>query len=358
MRAVSRLVVLSAVSSFVALGTGCGELLTPAKVREHLENPTAAASDTTMTRTARDYFSAQRASSAQALAFFTKTDLGDSSSDTNNAAAFAVANTALDRALINAAAGDVSVNDSFCAGTFTAQLIAFDDCDVGTDCDVELTVDSCLLRVGEGADENAKGRIVFKLKSVSSETSGEAFARTELRLTFEDFEFTDGDEMQYLDGLLAVETTEFENVEIESERVEVILAADVTQQRRRIERGILFDDGRLSTTRATAGLRFTAADEATSASVNVELLAFVDEDDNARDESLVFSFGAEAREVSADQSIAGATLEVRGENGEFRCTWSAASEEQGADRTTVESEGECVDEDGEVFAFSGTVNGR
>ncbi len=340
---------VSCVVSLLVVGTGCSDLLTPDKVREHLENPTAAATASTLPRSSRDYFSAQRVSAAQSFAFFAKGfATGNSDDDAAISGAFATADNALSKA---------GIGDVFCAGGFIADVSTFDGCGLGDDCDAELVLDSCLMRAG--GDEHATGKIVFRLKSESSSSLGEKFHRSELRLTFEDFEVTNGGEVDYFDGVLAIETTAHLDSDGEQREgnVEVVIAADVTQQRRRIERG-WFDDGMIESHRATAGLRFTAAATQDTASVDVELLAFIDEDDNARDESLVLVFGAQAREVSPDQTLAEATLSVRGNNGDFTCTWGGASEAEADGVFTVESAGSCTDADGETFTFEGTATGR
>ena len=337
-----------------AIGSGCSDLLTPDKVRDHLDNPRASVDDATMGRTARDFFSAQRASSAQSLAFFARED---SDATSNLAAAWVAGNDTLNRTMSMAAGDDVG--DVLCAANLAAAIIIFDGCETGDNCEANLEVDSCVLRIGDGADDNARGKITFKLKN----TSNTEFQRTELRLTFEDFEVTgsDGDTADYFDGLLALETTEFlDREDGATDRVEVILAADITQQTRRLERFPIFDDGKITSTRATAGVRFLANDGETEDSVAVELLAFVDDDDNARDESVVLRFGANAKEIAPDKSLAEATLEVEGSNGSFKCTWSAAEEDLDGDgdKGTVQSAGRCVDEDGDEFSFEGTSNSR
>lgn len=336
----------------VSLGTGCSDLLTPEKVREQIANPTASVSKANMGKTARDFFAAKRVSAARDLAFFAKTDSGETS---NLAAAYIAGDEALRRSTSLAAKGDVG--DIWCAGGFAASLLAFDSCEQGQDCEVEVTVDSCLLRIGDGGDENARGKIVFKLKnSVDGDTD-----RTELRLTFEDFEVSNGDGTDYFDGLLAIETSVHNDLaDDDVERVEVVLAADVTQQTRRLDRFPVFDDGKITSTRAAAGVRFTGVDSDTEASVTVELLAFVDDDDNARDESVVLRFAASAKEISPDQTLANATLDVEGSNGTFSCTWSAAAEDLDGegDGGSVDSAGSCVDENGETFDFEASVTSR
>lgn len=337
------------------LGSACSDLLTPEKVREHLANPAAAVDDATMGRTARDFFAAQRASSAQSLAFLARDDGGATS---NLAGAWLTGATALGAGRTMSFSASDDIGDVFCGANLAAAIIRFDGCEVGDNCEADLEVDSCVLRIGDGADENARGKIVFKLKN----TADAELQRTELRLTFEDFEVSgDDDTADYFDGLLALETTEFlDRDEDAADRVELILAADLTQQTRRIERFPVFDDGMITSTRATAGLRFTAVDGDSEDSVAVEMLAFVDEDDNTRDQSVVLRFGASSNEVSPDRTLAEATLEVEGSNGSFSCTWSAASEELGEDGApgSVESAGSCVDDEGKTFDFEASSTSR
>lgn len=349
----SKVALVSTIVVVAAVGSGCSDLLTPDKVRDHLADPRAAVDDDTMGRTARDFFAAQRASSAQSLAFLAR----DDSDATSNLAAAWVAGDEAWRRSMSFAAGD-DIGDVLCAANLAAAIIIFNGCETGDNCEANLEVDSCVLRIGDGADENARGKIVFKLKN----TTDDELQRTELRLTFEDFEVSgDDDTADYLDGLLALETTEFLDRDAgAADRVEVILAADLTQQSRRLERFPIFDDGKITSTRTTAGLRFIANDGDTEDSVGVELLAFVDEDDNARDQSVVLRFGASEKEVSADRTLADATLEVEGSNGAFACTWTAASEDlsEDGDRGSVESAGNCVDDDGETFSFEASSTSR
>lgn len=338
---------ISCAVSLLVVGTGCSDLLTPERVREHLDNPTAAASAKTLPRSSRDYFAAQRVSAAQSFAFFAKgLATGNGADDAAISGAFSTAENTLSKA---------GLGDVICAGGFIADAATFDGCELGGDCDAELVLDSCIMRAS--GDDHATGKLVFRLKSESSESLGEAFHRSELRLTFEDFEVTDGNEVDYFDGILAIETTAHLDSEADEGNIEVVIAADVTQQRRRIERG-WFDDGLMESHRATAGVRFTAAADDDSASVDVELLAFIDEDDNTREESLALVFGADAQEVSPDKVLAEATLSVRGSNGDFTCTWGGASEATAQGVVTVQSDGSCIDDDGETFEFSGTATGR
>ena len=349
MRSVSAGVIVAAAT----FSTGCSDVLTPEKVREHLADPQAAVDNGTMGRTARDFFSAQRASSAQSLALFTR----DSSDSSSNLAAAWMAGDESFRRSMSFAGGD-DFGDIFCAANLAAAILTFNGCETGANCEANLEVDSCVLRIGEGGDANARGKIVFNLKN----TTNAEFQRTELRLTFEDFEISaDDDTADYFDGLLALETTEFLDRDTDAtDRVEVILAADLTQQRRRVERFPVFDDGKISSTRASAGLRFTANESDAENSVTVELLAFVDDDDNTRDESVVLRFAASSNEISAERTLADATLEVEGSNGVFSCTWSAASENLSGDDGggSVDSAGSCVDEDGKTFSFEASSTSR
>ena len=328
-------------------GMGCSDLLTPEQVRNHLDAPTSSASPRSMPRVARDYFAAQRAGQAQSLAFFAKgLATGNSSNDAAISGAFGAADGVVSKA---------AFIDAVCATNLVLDLATFDGCGLGDDCDAEIVLDGCILRAA--GDEHATGKIVFRLKSQSASSLGETSHRSELRLTFEDFEVTNGDEVDYFDGILAIETSVKADAADVIANLEVVVAADVTQQRRRIVRG-WFDDGMIESHRATAGIRFTAAADANSASVDVELLAFIDEDDNARDESLVLVFSADANIVSSEQTLAQATLSVRGSNGDFTCTWGGASEAEADGAVTVSSAGVCIDEDGETFVFEGTANGR
>ena len=52
---------------------------------------------------------------------------------------------------------------------------------------------------------------------------------------------------------------------------------------------------------------------------------------------------------------ANASLSVTGTNGSFVCTWSGSSQSADRDGLTVQSAGECVDENGETFSFEGTA---
>ena len=348
MRSASRVSSFIVVAVVASVGTGCSDLLTPEKVREHLAHPTAAVNQQNMGKTARDFFAAKDVSGASALANLIKSDQGDDSSNVVRGAAFA-ADGAWNRALSFGAldtAGDV-----FCAAGLVASIASFNSCEGGADCEVDVTIDSCVLRIGDGGDEEARGKIVFHLKN---KTEGDV-TTSELRLAFEDFEHTNGDDVEYFDGQIA-----FESTIDKGDSVDTVLAADVTHQTRKKhdDRFPIFDDGQLTTSRATAGLRFSANSGATDGDtvddVKVELLAFVDEDDNRRDESIAITFAADSKEVGDDESLVEAALDVEGSNGTFSCTWSAASDADG----DVDSAGSCVDEDGEVIDFKATVDAR
>ncbi|MCP4500022.1 MAG: hypothetical protein GY822_08685 [Deltaproteobacteria bacterium] len=108
--------------------------------------------------------------------------------------------------------------------------------------------------------------------------------------------------------------------------------------------------------RATAALRFTAIDEEGFSSGTLDIVAFVDETDDTRDESVVLGFAAESRDVG-DLNLSNASLSVRGSNGNFECTFSSAEETLGAETSSYQSEGYCIDLDtGEEWNFSSDVD--
>lgn len=334
------------VSSFIL---GCAQPLTPQRVRELLEAPTGTVGEDTIGRTTRDFFSTRRASQAHNLANFLKLD----SADVMGIASGAVqmGDASMQAAL---AAEGTNVGDVFCAAGMTTALAGFDACQVGQECDADFTLDACVLRLGDGPDENARGKISFKLKN-SIDTGME---RSELRLTFEDFERTfSATQTAYLDGLVAVETSLFSSEADGGERVEVVVTADLTAQERNVERGFL-DDGVITSTRSTGAVRFTAESADDSAAVSADLLAFVDDSDDTRNDSVVVSFAAEANEIAADQTLANATVDVRGQNGTFSCNFTAAEESLDRDGGLVKSAGSCIDAAGEVFSFDAQTTAR
>lgn len=315
-----------------ALATGCQERLTPERVRELLDDPKGTISHDTMATITKDFFVAGQATAVESFANLMKADAlqQDGSSNIAPGASFGVLETA----------GDV-----FCVGGLVASAAALDACKLGEECDAELKVDACVLRVGDpGADEDARGNIKFHLKN----TVDDNFDRSELGIEFGGWESTrEEGRLDSFDGVLALETS----LAHDDSHTELVFAADVDANIKRKERG-LFDDGIVEHTNLSAGLRFIADQDASNASGSLEVLAFADTD-GGRDESVVIRLAAEGHELDAENAIAEATLEVIGENGTFACQWSGSKREIDRDGTTVQSEGSCTDENGETFSFSG-----
>ena len=135
----------------VAFGTGCGARLTPERVRELLDTPTGSVGPDSMANATRDMFLADRATSIESFANLLKLDASDDSSN----------------ALPGLSTGVLEdTGDVFCVGGLVASALAFDACKIGDECKSELTIDSCLLRVGDAGDEDARGKIKMKLENV------------------------------------------------------------------------------------------------------------------------------------------------------------------------------------------------
>lgn len=328
------------------LTSACGPgYLTPEEVRKHLEAPSGVVGQDTIGYATDDFFRAQRASAAEGTASFIKTS--ESSGGASAWASEVIASGNMEQAVAFGAVEDIG--DLFCAASLVASISTFDACsETPENCEAELVIDSCVLRIGENGDHRARGKMRFKIKNEEQPD----FQRSELSIHFEDFEFTDDDEAgitTYFGGIIAIETTE------EPERAEVIFSCDFDQQRRGSERG-LFEDYILERERLTVAMRFITEESAEASSGSLEILAFVDESDDSRDESVVISFAAQSRRIDEDTRIAGATLSVRGSNGAFSCTWGAASERVDEETRTYESEGSCIDEEtGEEFNWTSTA---
>lgn len=320
----------------LALGTGCGARLTPERVRELLDTPTGSVSPESMANATRDMFLADRATSLENFANILKLD---ASEDDSSNAIPGVSTGVLEDA------GDV-----FCVGGLVASALAFDACKLGDECKSELTIDSCLLRVGDAGDEDARGKIKMKLENVVESN----LDRSTFGIEFDGWESTHDDGL--LDGFAGVIALESTRATDDSS-IDLVFASDLDVNLKRKERGF-FDDGIEEHTNFTAGLRFQAEETEESASGKLEILAFADTD-GGQDESLVVRLSAEGHQVNAEEAVAStatAALEVIGENGTFACTWNGDQVEQTGSRdgVTVTSAGDCVDEDGETFSFSGT----
>jgi hypothetical protein len=301
-------------------------------------------------RVTDDFMKQQRADGAEGFAQLLKANESGSGGASAWAAGMVAEGDmgAMERAVSNGAAEDIA--DIFCAATLVAAIASFDSCEADArECEAELSLSSCILRIGESGDRNARGRIIFKVKS----TQGEGWSRVRLSLRFDGFESTNsGGTMSYLDGLITVESTELPGFD------EVIFTADLQSQERTVERGV-FDDGILRRERLNAAARFTLSDSDERVAGTLELVAFVDEEPGVRKQSVILSFAAESRRIDENTELAGATLSVRGSNGAFSCTWAGASEQIEGATSSYESSGSCLDEQtGETFSWDASYSVR
>jgi hypothetical protein len=332
-----RFVVSGVFVPVVAAGaTGCAGRLTPDEVRALLDEPKGTVSALTLPTITRDLFVADRAASVENLANVLKSEQSSGNEGGGDDGG--------DEGAVEA------VGDTWCVGSLVAAIASFDGCQSGDSCKAELTLDSCVLRVGDpGLDEDANGSIQFKLDN----TVDDDVARTALSLEFRGWESSrDDDTLNAIDGLMALDTV----INDAEDTAEVVVAADLDARVRNKERGFL-DDGYVEQAHLMAGARFLGESTDTSASGTLEVLALLDED-GARTESVVIRLAAEGRTLDAEEATASAALEVVGENGTFRCTWSATSQEGDRDGVRVASAGECIDENGESFSFEGEAVSR
>jgi hypothetical protein len=316
------------------VSTGCASRLTPDEVRALLDDPRGTVSVDSMPAITRDLFLADRASAVENIANILKTDQGGGGDGGGDGEEGAVE----------------AIGDTWCVGNLVASITSFDGCDRGNECQAELTIDSCVLRVGDpGIDEAANGSIQFKL---DNRADGDV-ANTALSLEFRGWESSrDGDTLNAIDGLIAVDTV----VNDAEDSAEVVVATDIDARVRNKERGFL-DDGYVEQAHLQAGLRFLADSSDTEASGSLEVLALLDED-GRREQSVVIRLAAEGRQLDAANATASASLEVEGENGKFSCTWVGTEQRGDRDGVTVTSTGQCTDENGEVFSFDGEAVAR
>jgi hypothetical protein len=314
--------VLLALAVPVLVQTGCGaERLTPERIRTLLDAPTGDVTPDTMTLATRDLFQADRATSIE-----------------NFAQVLKVAQSAEDGAIIE------DGKDVFCAAGIATDIATFDACAPGANCKSELTFDSCLLRLGDEGDEDARGRIKFGIEnSVDADA-----ARSNLSLAFEGWESTRDDTMlDALDGVISLETSQATDLS----SVDLVFLSDLDVKGKRKTRGFL-DDGIEEQVNVSVGVRFQAQETVESQSGSLEVLAFVDEN-GEREQSVTIRMAAESHLVDAESATASASIEVVGSNGSFACNWSAAEEAVAADGSHVSASGECIDENGDSFTFTG-----
>lgn len=335
--------------SFLTVGAtlvgsiGCGNFLTPDQVREHLDNPKATVSKDNVGFATDDFFRTKRASNMENAAFFLKNTEGSE----NGAAGWAasvVEQGAMEDAVRYSGAG---IGDIFCAANLITSISSFDSCSSGQNCEAKFTLDSCVLRIGDNGDNAANGKIEFLIKN-SANTD---FNRTELRLTFDAFEHSNGSAVDFASGILALETTDF----LTQPKQEVLLSTDVDVQTRLApdQRGFL-SSGVVTRSRASAALRLSTEELADGLAGSLEILAFVDDNANDRQESVALRINTTSREVE-NQDLATLTLEVVGANGTFSCNFNSAEESLSDSKSTYHSVGSCTDPAGETFSFDSTT---
>ena len=325
-----RVALVMAATAAMTTGTACSQRLTPELVRGYLDEPEGVIDNDTMTRVTRDLFRADGATAAEGFVNLLKLNQGGN--DTANA--LPIQTGVLE-----------DMGDVFCVGGLVAGIATFDGCELGSECDAELTIDSCLLRVGDN-DEEARGKIKLGLKNSVVDNAD----RSELGIEFQGWESsTDDALLTTFEGQIAVEITQA----TDNNAIELVFASDFEAGQKRKERA-LFDDGIEERTRMSAGLRFAAETDDLGGRGRLDVLTFVDED-GGQTQSVSVSLQAEGHRFNAADATASASLEVRGGNGSFTCTWSGSQSQVDRDGLRVESAGECVDEDGEVFSFSGTA---
>jgi hypothetical protein len=334
---------LPIVSVLGLLLSACGpSYMSPDDVRSHLLLPRGEVASDTLGNVTDDIFHTQKANDLEGFAGFVKS----SESGDDSASAWAAGIVGDSDAMATAVSYGVAedVGDIFCAASLVAAISRFDSCESdSTECEVELTIDSCIFRIGEGGDENARGRIKFRLHH--QEGIDGDWERNDLDIEFDAFETSrDDGTTDYIAGIIALETNE-----IGDGFTEIIFSADIDTQVRSTDRGLL-DDGLISRERVSAALRLTAQEGVDRSSAMVEILAFVDDTDDTRDESVVILLEAESRQIDPETEIAGATLIVRGSNGAFSCTFESVAREGDDGDSSYHSAGQCIDEEtGEVF---------
>lgn len=312
-------------------GTGCDNRLTPDTVRELLDDPRGEVTPGSMAKVTRDLFRSSGATAAEEFTSIFKLGQGGPGGTSN---ALPISTGVME-----------DIGDVFCIGGLVTDLSAFDNCDPGGDCKEELILDACLMRVGDG-DSDARGRFIFKVDNSVSDVAD----ISKLGIEMDGWQNSRDDAtLSTLAGRVDLETI----VAHDDNSVEVVFASDFDAAVKRKERGF-FDDGIEEQVNMSAGLRFKAEQSADSASGSLEVLTFVDEG-GGRTESVSVSFAAEGHRFSAEEATANADLSVTGSNGSFTCTWTASSSQADREGLTVQSAGQCIDEDGEVFSFEGTA---
>lgn len=315
----------------VLFAAGCGSRLTPDDVRQLLDHPKGTVSKDTMARITQNIFQADKATTAEGIANILKTNQ---------------ANPSGANAVTGVSAGALEdAEDVFCVSGLVASIASFDNCKSGDACHGDLTIDSCVLRIGHpGPDPDASGKIEFKIDATQT--------KQDLSLQFDSWQSTaDGDDgdLDGIDGLITLESDEV--TKPDAQHAEVVFAADV-DTKLTAKKHDFFADGVKERDKVKAGLRFTADSDNSSDQGTLEILAF--SDDNNDDSSVKISLHAQDHQVSASTVTASADLEVVGSNGTFTCNWSAADDTATADGDKITSSGECKDSNGKSFTFDGS----
>ncbi len=343
----TRTFIVTLLSTALTFFVGCNqtEPLTPEQVRAELESPSGTVDDTSMVAIADDWFDAGDAFESEDMAGVLKSSQSRRAR-TGTPLDVLVAPEVLDQALNFGAAS--TIVDIFCVTDLITDISEFDDCESGETCEVELTIDSCILRLGDDGDEHADGSITFTL----SETTTSEYNRGELSIEFEGWQYSDVDHVAYTDGLLAIEFTEW----LTEDREEIIYSVDLTQKHINPDEDGMFSDGAIWENHARAAMRITTLSEGNTESGTLELLSFVDiNNDGTMEDTLVVTLDLTFTDVSDAVDAASLTLEVRGTNGSYTCSWQGAVSEQTENSTSYHSEGSCVDNTtGETFSWNGT----
>lgn len=325
----------------LALMLGCSkDPLSPDDVRAELDNPTARLSASSIPDVADDFFASKDAWGGEASAWGW-VDLGRSNA---RIGAEGMRDRVMDRGnlerMVNPALGGI-----FCAADFVLQLSSFEECSRGDTCEVELVLKACMLNLA--GDEAAKGKLRFTLR----EEQQADFDRGSLSLGFEDWRYTNGDFWAELDGLLAIEGTSWHD----GSKEEILYTSDFSLRSVDPDARGLFRSGEVFERRARAALRFTYEDLGGSETGTVEILAWVDEDGDGREDgSVVVRFGVEVSPL-ADGTLAGFTVELIDATGTWSCAWTTAEQSSGDGGTTWTSGGTCTDPSGATVSFDGSV---
>ena len=309
----------------------CNGPLSPDDIRTQLDNPTATLSADTIPDVTDDWFRSQAGYTGEKDAWGL---VNLASGDPVNSFIDLPGNLGPSpyATLASAALGDV-----VCAVDFVAQLSTFDSCESGSTCKASFTFNSCLLD-----DEGAKGKIRF---TITEENLSE-YDRGSLKIEFINFRTTDASGIwDQLDGSIEIETTEYSD----GLRSELIYGIDFKERTFDPEQRSLFQNGQLTEERIRAAFRVSAFDDGTQENLEVEMLAWLNENGN-NEESVVVRFDLGV----FDDSLVGASLELIDAAGSWTCTWESA-EQQVGEVTTWISRGTCTDPDGETVTFDGKV---